>query len=224
MKQAIKWAASKTAGAGLSTLAVSVWLAVPASADVITFDTLSHGDTGSTIRSYLAGYGVSVTGVYPSGTDIYAMDDRIVYGGSDMASSGHMYLGLMPGIWGVGYTLNFNTPLTSLAFTRIRELPVAAYPEWSATVYQGGTAFETVGEAAYSLWSGSNPAHTYTFTGAGITSVTFSGNAYGFAAFCGPLIDDIVLNSVPEPGQWAMMGLTFCGVAGYLIRRRNAAV
>ena len=25
---------------------------------------------------------------------------------------------------------------------------------------------------------------------------------------------------VPEPGAWAMMGLTFCGVAGYTIRRR----
>jgi len=28
--------------------------------------------------------------------------------------------------------------------------------------------------------------------------------------------------AVPEPGQWAMMGLTFCGVAGYGYRRFRA--
>ena len=206
--------------------------AVPgARANVITVDTLSNGDSGSTIWSYLAGYGVSVSGVNPSGTDLLAMDDRLVYGGGIVgATSGHMYLGILPGAWGVGFTLNFNTPLAALSFKRITEFPGpygSAYPEWSATVYQGGTALGTVGEAAYSLWpwNGSNPAQTYNFTGAGITSVTFSGNAYGFAGFCGPQIDDIALTPTPEPGQWAMMGLTFCGVAGYGYRcyRANKA-
>jgi len=44
----------------------------------------------------------------------------------------------------------------------------------------------------------------------------------GFGA--GPFTADITgPAAVPEPGQWAMMGLTFCGVAGYGFRRYRAS-
>ena len=161
------------------------------------FDSLPYGTTGTALQSYLAGYGMTITGM-GAGTVAEVYDDRIVYGGGVLlASSGHMYFYLGGAHTGVSCTLTFDPPLTSLSFTRITELAKGsgtAYPDWSATVYEGATVNGSVGESAYSLWgSNVNPAKTYTFLGSRITSVTFYGNGHNFAAFDGPFIDDIVV-------------------------------
>lgn len=64
------------------------------------FDSLPYGTTGTALQSYLAGYGMTITGM-GAGTVAGVYDDRIVYGGGVLlASSGHMYFylggGLMP--------------------------------------------------------------------------------------------------------------------------------
>lgn len=203
-------------------------LASFATAETINFDSLSNGTTGTTLNNYLAGYGITVSGL-TSGTYLEAADDRLVYeGGYVEASSPHIYLTQGGISSAISYTLNFQTPLSSLAFTRItvKGGPNSGngtiYPEWSFQVFEGSSQIASGGQGYYSLWNPNiDAAQTYSFTGQGITSVRFSGNGYGEAAFCSALIDDIVTQPVPEPSTFALLGMGVAGMAFFGWRRRQ---
>jgi hypothetical protein len=123
------------------------------------------------------------------------------------------------------FTLNFATPLSSFSFTRCEEIPInggTAFPEWSATAYNGTQQVgSTVGESAYSLWDpNTRTAQTYTFTGY-ITAVTFYGNGYNFAASGFVSIDDLALTAVPEPGTLALLAAGLIAFVTYAWRKRK---
>ncbi|MGD0382817.1 MAG: PEP-CTERM sorting domain-containing protein [Thermoguttaceae bacterium] len=162
-----------------------------ATADVINFDSIPSGQS---VTDYLAEYGITVSGL-TSGTSLLVSDDRTVYGGGIVeASSPYYYLSQGGSSNAIAFTLNFDTPLESLSFTRITEKGGSSgtiYPEWSYQVFDN------------------------------ITSIEFSGNGYGTAAFCSALIDDIVTEPVPEPATFLLVGMGIACLAFYGWRRRK---
>jgi hypothetical protein len=189
----------------------------------INFDTLSSTASHQDVIDYLSDFGVTVSGVTP-GTSLAIFDDSLTYGGDVIAApSPHMCLGQIGSANAISYTLNALVPLASLSFTRVTELPGAgggtSYPEWNAQVYAGTELIGSVGEGLHSIWTGeSNPAHTYSFTGPGITSVRFSSDGYGYAAFNSVLIDDLQGVPVPEPSAVVLSGV---GAIALLFARRR---
>jgi hypothetical protein len=191
----------------------------------VTFDTLNGGDSGTTVNSYLAGFGITVT----SGS-VQIQDDRtFVFPPPStpivQASSGHMFLVGNGANSQLSFTLGFSPVLTSLSFTRIFETcnnAGTAYPGWQATAYQGATALGTVGPgtSTYSIFPPNTlPAQTYTFDGTGISSIRFDCYGNNFAAFSSVFVDDIQLSQVPEPATLGMLSLS---VGGLLVRRKRA--
>lgn len=196
-----------------------------ASAGVVDFDSLSHGATGAQIDAYLSSYGITISNA-TLGSSVGAQDDRITYGGGIVAaSSGHIYLAQWGGGNPVTYTLNFEPALVELSFTRITELPGSggtAYPWWEAKVFAGASQVGYASESLHAIWPGeSNPAHVYSFSHEGITSIQFTGDHYGYAAFSQVMIDDLTLTPVPEPCGWvlAMMGALGLAIFGWLRNR-----
>lgn len=182
----------------------------------IDFDSVSAG-TGADPTAYLASYGVTLSGVSPSNPLIYS--DLAFYGtGVVDASSGHNFLLQQSAVNGGSFTLNFGTALTNLQFTRIRNLTSNLVGTWTATAYVGATVVGSVSEP-YGL--GPFTPATYSFTGAGITSLAFSGNGYGSAGISSAMIDDIRMTTVPDGAATvALLGISLGILAGF--RRRFA--
>ncbi len=194
-----------------------------ASAGVVDFDSLAQGTTGAQMQAYLAGYGITISNA-TAGSSVGAQDDRIVYGGGVVAaSSGHIYLAQWGGGNPVTYTLNFEPALVELAFTRITELPGSggtAYPWWEARVFAGTTQVGYVSQAIHAVWPGeSNPAQVYSFSHEGITSIRFTGDHYGYAAFGQVMIDDLTTTPVPEPSGLTLVAMVALGLAAFRQRR-----
>lgn len=193
--------------------------ALNSAASVITidFDSVSAG-SGADPTAYLASYGVTLSGVSPSNPLIYS--DLAFYGtGVVAASSGHNFLLQQSAVYGGSFTLNFATALTNLQFTRIRNLTPNLVGTWTATAYAGATA---VGSVSEPFGTGPYSPATYSFTGAGITSLTFSGNGYGYAGISSAMIDDIRMTSVPDGAATvALLGISLGVIA--VFRRRFAA-
>jgi hypothetical protein len=166
---------------------------------VVNFDTLPDGASGVALSNYLAGFGITVSGV-TSGVTVYTQTNRIGWAFQAASPQDYLVWSGRNDVWQT-FTLNFSQPLTGLSFTRCTELPVnggTAFPAWTATAYRGTNTVGTVGEDAHSIWDpNSNPAHVYSFTGPGITSITFSANTWNFAGVGSPAIDDIVMTTAP---------------------------
>jgi hypothetical protein len=193
--------------------------------ETINFDSLSSTASSQDVIDYLADFGLTVSGM-TQGTSLQIFDDRTVYGGGYItASSPHMCLAQGGSANAISYTLTSEVPLESFSFTRVTELAGpsggTSYPDWNAQVFAGTTLIGSVGEGWHSLWgSDANPAHTYSFTGNGITSVTFSGDGHGSAAFNSVIIDDLHGEplAVPEP---AALSLSAVGAVALLFSRRR---
>jgi hypothetical protein len=202
---------------GLSC-ALLVGSALSAAASVITidFDSVAAGG-GIDPTAYLASYGVTLSGVSPSDPLIYS--DQAFYGtGVVDASSGNNFLLQQSAVNGGSFTLNFATALTNLEFTRIQNLTYNLVGTWSATAYAGSTV---VGSVSEPFGLGPFTPATYSFSGAGITSLTVSGNGFGSAGISSAMIDDIKMTSVPDASSTlALLGLSFSAFA--LMRRRFA--
>ncbi len=188
-----------------------------ASTIVIDFDSVSPG-TGLDPTAYLASYGVTLSGVSPSNPLIFS--DQAFYGsGVVLASSGHNFLTQQSASNGGGFTLNFSTALTQLEFTRIKNLTNNLVGTWTATAYAGATAVGTYSEG---FGLGSFSPATYSFSGAGITSLTINGNGFGVAGISSAMIDDIKMTSAePTPDASStliLLGLSLAAFAG--LRRR----
>lgn len=216
----------------LSRLAVGVAFAIagimaaaPSQAASTTIDFHSVDATGSAVNapSYLAGFGVTLSGV-TGGTTVVIMDDANLYGGqpADPASAPNVLTQLGSNA-PVTFTLNFLTALDSFAFTRPQLLPGPSgitHPAWQAYAYAGLTQIGVVSESLIASFS-TVPAATYTLNGPGIATVQFDSQNGNFAAFSAVLLDNMVLttqdgSAVPGPSSILLMasglfGLSFAG-------------
>lgn len=203
----------------LIAAAILVSLPLRSAADVVILDFEGLGTVGSPgldPTSYLAGYGIALSGVSPSNPMVFS--DQAFYGtGVVLASSGHNFLLQQSAVHGGSFTLNFSGAVTDFTFTRIANLTSNSVGAWSATAYAGASVVGSVGEG---FGVGSYSPAVYDLSGAGITSVTFTGNGFGFAGISGAMIDDIKITTVPDGGSTAsLLVLALGAVVGFRRRR-----
>jgi hypothetical protein len=215
---------------GSIALACALLLAAPltssASTVVLNFDSVNADGGGIDATSYLASYGVTLTGVKPLGAT--TVNDGQVGIWSDLqmyyvgASSGKNFLlQQTSGAPVNSYTLNFSTALDSVGFTRIKNTYSNLVAGWTATAYAGSTFVTSVGEA---YGGGSFSAATYTLTGPGITSLVISADGHGRAGIASAMIDDLTLtSSASVPDSAGTLGLMALSVALLVAARRRFA-
>ncbi len=188
----------------------------------MNFDSVNVGSGAADATAYLALYGVILTDVSTPGS-VYIESDQNFYGGGAVsASSPHNFLLQQVGGTGESYTLDFNTPLESLTFTRCAIGGGTASAIWSATAYEGVTDLGSVGDPYIDGDTGT-AAQTYTFTASigsgGINSLIVYGNPENFAALGSAPLDDFYMTPVPEPSAAALLGL---GSLVALLRSRRS--
>lgn len=192
---------------------------------VVNFDSVNANTVQVDATAYLASYGITESPLI-AGSGFNITSDGYIGAGVAFASSAPNFVDA-GGPNSNSVVLTFSTPLTSLSFTRIEETGSGAgnsFGAWSAEVFSGATQIGSAGAAGYSIFNNNiNPAQTYTFTGAGITSIEFDGNDYiGNTPFYGSrgiLMDDLTFTAVPEPATLTLAGLG--GLSLMLFRRQR---
>lgn len=173
-----------------------------AHAATINFDALDAtggGVSGAALASYLAQWGVTISGVTP-GSQVLVLDDRQVYGGGILVSpSGHNTLAQSQN-GPIHFTLNFSVPQSSVSFTRAGlGATFSSFTAWSAHAFNAAsTEVSSVSEdeiLAFNL-----PARSFKLTGPGITSVRWDADncCDGFSSI---VMDDLVLPQAKLAGQ-----------------------
>ena len=182
----------------------------------VDFEALSVGDSGPVLDAYLAGFGISFSGV-TSGTTMTAQNDTLTYGGGVVdAPSGTMYLAQAAPTSGPNsFTLNFSQLLDSFGFSDSAILVPSINAPWTATARDSGGAI--LDSVSYTPAS-THPTVTFTLIGSGIASVTFVQSPASNAAFFSANLDDFVLVPIPAPGVLPLLGLA--GLMGTRRRRR----
>ena len=157
---------------------------------------------GAALSNYLAGYGVVLTNVTPSGSTVGAVDDQVYLGGGAVAASSGDNLLAQTGSGGaVSYTLMFSQPAgyASVSWTRTRVVAGAvgaSLPAWRAHAFNAlGQEVGSVGEAALASYA-DIPAANFTLLGPGIVAVEFDGNSGGASALSSLPLDDLLLSTV----------------------------
>ena len=181
---------------------------------VIDFDNVgTSGGTvsGAPVMTYLAGFGVTFSTAYA----INPVIEPYPYWMTPV--SGTNSFGPQGLATAFSYTLDFDTPLESVSFTRPGSYP-AWMSAWSATAYSAdNTVLGAVSQGM--LWSA--PAATFTLSGPGIDHVVFTDDARSFAG-TNFRFDDLTLTSkVPEPSTLSLLGLGLAGIG--FSRRKKAA-
>lgn len=214
----------------LGACGLALSLAQAGASVIVDFEELHHNDSGATVQSYLANYGITVT----TPSQLLGLDDRLMVFPPPstpivQASSGHMFLAATgPTMSQSSYTLEFSTPLSEFAFTQIWHTgnnSGTVYPGWLATVYEGSTVIAQVGPgtSTYSVYPPTSiPEKTFSFMGSGITSVRIDSYPNNFAAFGSVFIDDVTMTPVPEPATWIaglLLLLPFTSRVSRLLRR-----
>src|ERR1039458_9418328 len=115
----------------------------------INFDSINANIPGGVdATAYLASYGITLTGLNPTGGDPYINSDTAFYGsGIAFPSSPPNFLLQQANSTGESYTMQFSTPLSELQFYRVGMRSDVETPIWSATAYDGATALGSVGES-----------------------------------------------------------------------------
>jgi hypothetical protein len=202
---------------------------------VINFDSLPAkgvpgGVTGTVLADYLAGFGVSLSGVTP-GTMVTVLDARDIYSNAQpppvVPPSPYNVIGQEGSNDPVSYTLNFARLQDHFSFTRVgvrAGTTGAALPEWNASAFDAsGKSLGTVGESAFSIFT-DLPASVFTLQGPDIASVQISSNNHHFAGFSAVILDNFTVTSVPEPTSLLLVAIGSVPVlarkARGLLRRR----
>jgi hypothetical protein len=215
-------------GVGIVVSCLSLQANRASAQTILNFDSVDASAGQVDATSYFASYGITETALIAgSAIDIYS---DVNYGGDDaaIASSAPNFVETTGGNSN-SVLLTFSTPLTSLSFTRIEETGTGAgnsFGAWSAEVFSGATEIGSASASGYSIFNNNiNPAQTYTFTGADITSIEFDGNDYiGNTPFYGSqgiLMDDLTLTPVPEPSSLALSCLGLLGAFAWRRRSRS---
>lgn len=216
----------KTLSAAIMTIALASDASSDVIAGIVTLDFQSVTPNAGNGPALLASYGITLSGISPSGPS-GAVD---IWNISSAYSPGSLWVNqnfLMQNGGGappVSFTMNFATPLDSISFDRIATpVNLSTEPQWSATAYAGSTPVGTVGESLGS-WGGGAAARTFTLSGNGITSLTISANGFGFTGIGAVPLNNFVLNEVPEPSTMtlAMLGLASAGVVRLRARNRRS--
>jgi hypothetical protein len=190
-----------------------------ATAGVISMDFEGIAPNAGNGPAYLNAHGVTLSNVSPSGpagvVDIF--NDSATYQPGSLWINDNFLSQDGRGAPPCSYTLNFSTPLSSISFDRIATPPnLSTDPQWSATAFVGATAVGSVGEAL-DAW-GNAPAHTFSLTGNGITSLVISANGFGFTGIGSVPLDNFVLTT-PEPSTVALAGFGLISLSVVVLRR-----
>lgn len=192
---------------------------------VLNFDSVSVPAFGTAdATSYLAGFGISLSDVTPGGGIVIRNDSDpsnfIVPPSLPNTLSYASFVGQIPNT----FTLNFATPLDSVAFTRpelIAGSSGVTHPEWSAHAFNSlDTEVAAVGQGLIAAFS-NVPAQTFTLSAPDIRKVRIDSNNFAFASTVGVVIDDLVLTSVPEPGTLLLLGSGFTAIGALALRRNR---
>ena len=204
--------------------------------------------TGAPLDAYLAGFGISVASVSPSGyPEIHNATDHGALSGFPAgfltASSGTNFLSHGDGAAGGGanaptnapisFQLDFATLQTSVSFTRIQNNAFTSpsgsiVAAWSARALDAlGNTLDTVGEPQLASF-GIIGAATFTLNGAGIKSLVIERTSTNTVAGVNAVfIDDLVIDapsSVPEPSGIVLLGLGIASVTGSAWRLKKHRV
>lgn len=217
----------KICNVALVAVALTLLAAPYAGAAVVTlnFDDIvskDQAESGVDATPYLALYGITLSNVSPDGPSGAVQIWNWNHPGSDWIDENFLDQnggGAPP----CSYTMNFSTPLQSVSFTRIATPPdLQTTPEWSATAYVGTEDVGSVGEG-YGTWGYSSPAHNYTLSGNGITSLTIYSNGYNFTGIGTVPLDHFVLTSVPEPGTLTLAATGIGFLLVLQLRRKRSS-
>lgn len=181
--------------------------------------------SGAPVTSYLAGYGVTLSGMLPGET-------ANIYNASTtpwMATPSSPNVFIVGGINPIDtVTLNFATPVDNFSFDRVGN--IAAYSpsgtikgSWFATAYNASNVIlGSVGEGLISTYS-DVPTQTFSLAFQGIYHIDFTGNSYNFAGTNMPVLDNLTFTSspVPVPAAAWLLGSGLLGLMG--VARRKAA-
>jgi len=220
---------------------VTLWLVASTeafAAVVVNFDALdtsNGGVHGAALDSYLAGYGLSLSGV-TSNTYVEVGDASPWYGGGWVITPSSPNVLYQAGTGANGpitFTVTFPAPELWVSFTRIGLYGAnggISYPWWTAEAFDANhTLLSSVSQSGGGVGGGSLlPPETYTLNGPGITFVTFSRSDTNWTAFSSIILDDLTFPtgspSVPEPSTFLLWsGLGAVGLIAAWRRRKRAA-
>lgn len=194
-----------TDSTGLSVESPIVPLAVqprPGST-LVNFDALNatrQAVAGAPVKTYLAGYGISIASLSP-GTELAVENqDRIAGGAALLAASPPNVLTQTGSNGPMHFTLSFTNLLSRFEFTRPELLanPFVSHPAWMVTALDGSGA--VVGQLKYNaLHSTTNiGARQFAFTsggGPGIAEIEFSSQGSGLDTFNAMVLDNFILTT-----------------------------
>lgn len=170
----------------------------PAFSGIINFDSVDASQGEIEAASYLAGFGISLSGI-SSGSKISIVNEKRSYEGkAAKASSSPNWLTQTGNNDPVSFTFNFANPVERFSFVRPMLLTGPngiTHPEWSAHAFNAqGTEIAQASESQIASYS-DVPAKQFVLDGKGgaIASVRFDSNNRHFAAFSAVLIDDLEL-------------------------------
>jgi hypothetical protein len=134
----------------------------------------------------------------PADQPVVLMSIKDVYGGAAVTSQNLGLVLVQQGGHPCQYTMEFDQPLVSLAFSRARLLAGPSgvtHPVWTATALDSsGRVLSTVGEARIASYS-DVPASSLMLRGPGIKQVVFWGDDRGVDGFCNVVLDTLIVTT-----------------------------